>query len=96
MDQLAARVAPPTSGSVINKLEKGRMSLTLEWMLRISDALGVHPNELLPDPAPTVSRESRALVDIYEGLSEPNRQAFRRVADALAKSEPDDRADTGS
>lgn len=89
MDELAARCDPPTQGSMINKLEKGHRKLTLEWMLRLSDALGVHPNELLPEPAPSIDREEQAVVDLYRGLSEPDRRAFRRVVDALAQSAGD-------
>jgi transcriptional regulator with XRE-family HTH domain len=37
-----------TSGPQINRLEKSQRRLTQEWMIRLADALGCHPSDLLP------------------------------------------------
>lgn len=37
-----------TSGPQINRLEKSQRRLTQEWMMKIADALGCHPSDLLP------------------------------------------------
>lgn len=39
-----------TTASTISKLEKGRMQLTQEWMLRLSQALDVAPGDLIGSP----------------------------------------------
>ena len=48
MQALADRVG--TTASQINKLEKGERRLTLDWMTRLSAALGIEPKDLLPLP----------------------------------------------
>jgi transcriptional regulator with XRE-family HTH domain len=45
--QLGARLTPPTSGQQIEKLEKGDRRLTVDWIERVSKALGVDPAELI-------------------------------------------------
>jgi phage repressor protein C with HTH and peptisase S24 domain len=52
MQALAERIG--TSAPQINKLEKGERRLTLDWMTRLADGLGVQLTELLParDAAP--------------------------------------------
>jgi transcriptional regulator with XRE-family HTH domain len=48
MQALADRVG--TTAPQINKLEKGERRLTLDWMTRLSVALGIEPKDLLPAP----------------------------------------------
>jgi phage repressor protein C with HTH and peptisase S24 domain len=40
--------AAGTSGPQINRLEKSQRRLTQEWMMKLADALGCHPSDLLP------------------------------------------------
>lgn len=44
---LANHMRPPTSGQQIEKLEKGERRLTVDWIERVSTALGVDPGELI-------------------------------------------------
>jgi hypothetical protein len=84
MAALAEKVKPPTSASNINKLEKGQIELTMEWARRLGDALGHHPLDFF-DAQPKLAPEESALVELYRGLSEGDRQAVFRVADAMAE-----------
>lgn len=86
MDQLALRVKPATTASQVNKLEKGIVKMTLHWQYRLADALEVHPIEIVEELPPRLSPEEETLVDRYRGLSEPDREAVMRVADAMARS----------
>jgi transcriptional regulator with XRE-family HTH domain len=88
MDRLGAEISPPTTGSVINRLEKGRMGLTFDWAYRIALALGCDPSQLLENPPPLLSTDERAVVTLYRELGEPDQRAAFRVIDAMAKSEP--------
>lgn len=46
-EELAHRVGEETSIATISRLESGRMTLTLPWMKRLGEALGVAPHELI-------------------------------------------------
>lgn len=48
--ELAARCSPPTTAVTIGRLETGMRQLTLAWMERIADALGVDPKSLIAEP----------------------------------------------
>jgi transcriptional regulator with XRE-family HTH domain len=45
--ELGRRLRPPTSGSQIERLEKGWRSLEVDWVERIAAALGMDPVELV-------------------------------------------------
>ena len=45
--QLGQRMRPPTSSQQIERLEKGERRLTVEWIERIANGLGVDPSELI-------------------------------------------------
>jgi transcriptional regulator with XRE-family HTH domain len=47
--ELGRRLVPPTSGSQIERLEKGWRSLEVEWVEKIARALGVDPSELIAE-----------------------------------------------
>lgn len=84
MEELAQRAN--TTASQINKLEKGYVKLSWDWMQRLGRALECHPGELLPlFQRPELSAEEQALLDRYRGLSEEDRQAVFRVADAFKR-----------
>lgn len=51
MQQLAERVKPPTTAPTINKLEKGQLKLTVGWMMRLAEALGIEQRDLLEEGA---------------------------------------------
>ena len=48
MAQLAARAG--TEASTINKLEKGKTKLTLEWISKVAEALDVRPEHIIANP----------------------------------------------
>jgi len=58
MQALAVRVG--TSAPQINKLEKGERRLTLEWLERLAQALGVELTALFGDGSPAVPGTSAA------------------------------------
>ncbi|MDB5363480.1 MAG: transcriptional regulator [Rhodospirillales bacterium] len=62
MQALANRVG--TTAPQINKLEKGERRLTLDWMTRLAEALGIEPKDLLPLPsrAPPTASQDRPLL----------------------------------
>lgn len=49
--RLAARCSPETTAPTIEKLENGKMEMTLSWMLRLARALEIHPGDLIVVPA---------------------------------------------
>lgn len=48
---VAAQCTPPTTAQTIGRLETGMRTVSVDWLNRIADALGVDPSELvtLPD-----------------------------------------------
>jgi repressor LexA len=53
-DALAAKIGEDATGATISRLESGRMHLTLDWMVRIAEALEVTPYDLIPAGADPV------------------------------------------
>ena len=51
LDDVARACTPPTTAQTIGRLETGTRTLSLDWLVRIADALGVESSELveLPD-----------------------------------------------
>jgi transcriptional regulator with XRE-family HTH domain len=87
-DRLAEKVG--CSKMQISDLERGNVSLTVEWMRRLAAALGVTPGELLnqeDNPLLPVGGE-RELVERYRHGSPEQRESLARVADALIPVEP--------
>ncbi len=50
LDDIAKRCEPPTTAQTIGRLETGMRTLSLAWLNRIADALGVDSAELLALP----------------------------------------------
>lgn len=50
LDDVAKRCDPPTTAQTIGRLETGMRTLSLDWLNRIADALGVDSAELLTLP----------------------------------------------
>lgn len=93
MATLAARMNPPTTAPQIDKLEKGRVNLTLDWMYRLADALDCKLGDLFEErEAAAPPPQEKAVLDLYRGLSEQDREAVFRVVDAMAKSHGSDSA----
>jgi transcriptional regulator with XRE-family HTH domain len=51
LEEVAARCKPPTTAQTIGRLETGTRTLSLGWMNRIADALGVEAKDLVRLPA---------------------------------------------
>jgi transcriptional regulator with XRE-family HTH domain len=47
--ELGRRLVPPTSGSQIERLEKGWRSLEVDWVEKIARAFGIDPSELIAE-----------------------------------------------
>ncbi|MEW4467861.1 helix-turn-helix transcriptional regulator [Parasphingorhabdus sp. JC815] len=50
LDEIAQRCEPPTTAQTIGRLETGMRTLSLDWLNRIADALGVDSTQLLALP----------------------------------------------
>lgn len=83
MQKLADMVRPRTSASNINKLEKGTIEFTMEWAKRLGDALSIHPLDFF-DAQPKLPARENEIVEFYRGMSEADREAFYRIASAMA------------
>jgi len=91
MDALGDMVK--STGSTINKLEKGQIKLDTTWMTRLGQALGVQPIEILVDPeaspAGELSEDAEPYIPAPTGsfarLQEPNRDLWQVKSDALSE-----------
>lgn len=66
-EELAAKLSPPTTGSVISLLESGARKLSPKWLRKLAPALGTSPGYLLdhhPDDVPVEFLE--VIADIPE------------------------------
>ena len=79
---LAKKVVPPTVYQQIDKLETGERRLTLDWVERVAEALGIAPLELMSEQATTwqsmlsepVAKEvGRSLARVVLDGAEPSR-----------------------
>jgi transcriptional regulator with XRE-family HTH domain len=94
LKELARRVS--TSNQQISHLETGKRRLTVGWMERIADALDCNPLELLEEELHLRNERERALVELFRGLSEEQKEAFLQAAAALAKPLGDQEVDVPS
>ena len=84
MAELAARCSgAQVTASQINKLEKGRQQFTVDWLLRISAALGCSACELIED-RPIGPPADEALFGRILELAEPQRELVRRLVGAIS------------
>ena len=69
----------------ISDLERGEMQLTLDYMRRIAEVLGVTPTDLMPRSLnpDALSAEERALIDHLRTASDEQREQLLRVADVI-------------
>lgn len=74
--ELAAACEPPTTAQTIGRLETGMRNLSLKWMDRIADALGVEPEML-------VRSEKSDHPQLVATLAEDGAHALARTRDAL-------------
>lgn len=85
LETLSARVRlKHCSASTIHKLETAQIDFTMDWAQALGDALEVHPLEFF-DGQPKLAPGTQALAQLYEGLSEDDRRAVFRHADAIAE-----------
>lgn len=85
LSQQALGDAIGSSKMTISDLERGQMQLTLEYMRRIADALGVLPADLLArdDNPDALSLEERHLIEQLRAGTAEQREQLRKVADVL-------------
>ncbi|MDE2229574.1 MAG: helix-turn-helix transcriptional regulator [Alphaproteobacteria bacterium] len=87
MEALAAAVTKrghPTTASTINKLEKRHIKMTVDWLYRLSDALGVQRWEIMEQMA-KLEPGDLELIDTVHGLPEADRAALFRFAEAMKR-----------
>lgn len=70
----------------ISDLERGAMALTVDYMRRIANALGVRPADILrlEDNPDALSSEEREFLAQLRAASPEQREQLRRVADVIA------------
>ena len=87
LEELAVEVG--TTNQQISLLENGKRRLTVEWLLRLSQALTCHPWELVAGnlPQPTLPRDIR-LLDRFRELEEPQQDALLQFLETLSTSVP--------
>jgi transcriptional regulator with XRE-family HTH domain len=82
--QLAALCVPPTTAPTIEKLENLKMELTYTWMVRLGEALGVHPAEFMSQtPRPLPNEREAAVLGVFRGLSVPAQRAAYRILNTI-------------
>ena len=94
LQELAEKVG--TSNQQISQLETGRRRLNVDWLERLSGALGCHPLEILEDGTRAETQQEAAMLGLFRGLSEEQREAFLKATAALAKPVDDDGAEEAS
>lgn len=78
-----------TSNQQISLLEAGKRRLTVDWLLRLSQALACHPWELVVEadlPHPLSARHIH-LLDQFNGLTEPQQEAVLQLLATFASQE---------
>ncbi|WP_297022434.1 helix-turn-helix domain-containing protein [Thalassospira sp.] len=83
LKQLAEIVG--VSNQQISHLENGRRRLSVEWLLRIAEALECQPSDLLVEPGKPHDARERAIIELFRELSEEQQEAFMQAVTALAK-----------
>lgn len=78
---LAEACSPPTTAQTIGRLETGMRNLSIKWMDRIADALGVDPQSLVRSE----KAEQRPLV--VAALGDSGAEALARPREAIAPTE---------
>src|SRR5687767_11840788 len=77
---LAEACDPPTTPQTIGRLETGMRNLSIKWMDRIADALGVDPEML-------VRSEANARAQVVAQLTDGGAEALAAQRDALTPTE---------
>lgn len=87
LEMLAAR--SDTTNQQISALEMGKRRLTVDWLIRLSNALNCHPWELVDHilPKPPESHEV-VLLDRFRGLSGDQQRALLELLGTLSKPSP--------
>lgn len=88
LSMAALGVLVDTSASHVNKLEKGQVALTLDWIERLAGALGVRPIDVIwRDPSRELAAEAEALENVPDEAAElldgAGRRAFHVVSRRL-------------
>jgi transcriptional regulator with XRE-family HTH domain len=65
MRRVAALCQPPTTASHINKLEKGLVPLTEQWLYRLAPAFHCEPMEILEKPDELLKQTEWRLLELY-------------------------------
>jgi transcriptional regulator with XRE-family HTH domain len=89
--------SPTSANSMISKLERGKVNLTLERIFALAEALHVSPAELFVEGEATpVHADVQALSDLSAQLDEPARTMWVHYGRSLVAAEDDTRQDLQS
>jgi len=86
-----------TTKQQIGRLEGAKRRLSDQWVQKIAGALEVHPGELWAEvPAgEQLSPQEEAMLNLFRGLSEEQRQAWLKAFTAMAQPARDDDGENG-
>ena len=91
LDEVASRCSPPTTAQTIGRLETGTRTVSVGWLNRIADALGVDAADLVDHPERAEMEVVAAMApqgsDGAEVLAARRAKAQRQLADSVAALE---------
>lgn len=87
MEELAARVRPPTSAPTISKLEKGQIELTESWMRKLASAFECHWQDLLEGGPEALRRHQREFLNMIDLLPPEKHEVVMAFLQGLAAAE---------
>ena len=79
LDDVAQRCVPPTTAQTIGRLETGTRTVSVGWLNRIADALGVAAADLVKLP-------ERAEIPVAASLDASGAQAPKRAGVTICSS----------
>ena len=91
-DQLAEMAG--TTHQQIHYLESGKRKLTQEWVVRLANALEVHPLEITDGPASTAAAkdaQERELLEAFRGLDDSAKSMYLHGLRTFTNAAPADK-----
>lgn len=85
LNELADKVG--TTNQQISHLELGKRRLTVDWLMRVADALGCRPTDLAAIDSQVNKREEQ-LLDLFRSLTPRRQKQVIDLAASLADLKP--------
>ena len=85
-EDLAAKVVPTTTATMISMLETGDRGLSAKWLRRLGDALNISPGHLLDHDPTNLPTD---ILEIWMNADPSQRRQLAEVAKALVRTGTD-------